>query len=718
MKNFKKIILTFISCALILIPSSIFALTEVKTEDDLRDALGGTEEIVLQNDITLTSALDIKCESNTINMNGHNIIISNGYIDLWAGKLSFTGKGTIKDTRNKERVSATIWVEGSTSIGAKDFVVLNIDKDITIETTEWAIAVSNPDSSETNYGSVVNFDGTIISTAKKGGGITVFGSVVNNGSLVNAPVINLSETASVTATGENAVVLYGAGMSVWNINGGKYTGTTGALTMKSGKFTVDGGLFTATSDPKEGALYGSGIIGTGAALQIESNNGYVGNMEINIINGTFTSEKGLSLYHYPKTGADNSLRSLIINNGTFNGNISLLSDDNVIVGNGVFSSDSVKDYLPETYSLVKEGNMYYVSNVNIISNNASVKTMVEGKEVSKLIEAGNEVTLDYTINKGYYFKSIKVVNLGTKEIVELKNNKFEMPFEAIEITLETGKLYNISILSNDKVSIRALLNNKDVTEVKPGETITIDTKVTEDYKIKDIVVSKVGDKDTKVTVKDGKFIMPEYDVNIDVITESKGSTVEVSKDITVSDSVDKEVSEDLSKVKVDNSNTGLKESVDTSKLEGVTENDKVEVSIDTKLESYDKEKNTLVFDIKPIYSVNGVNKGVIPNSVLTKSIKIELPVPSSVKDTHVKVIHKSGDKVLDTKNYEIMTRETGKYIAIETDSFSTFELSFYTPTEEKNPTTSDNSIGYILLSLISLMGIASGYGLLRKSMNK
>lgn len=55
-------------------------------------------------------------------------------------------------------------------------------------------------------------------------------------------------------------------------------------------------------------------------------------------------------------------------------------------------------------------------------------------------------------------------------------------------------------------------------------------------------------------------------------------------------------------------------------------------------------KKYLVFDIKPFYSINGTEKGIIPNNLLTKTIKIELPVPSSVTDTHVKVIHKSGER--------------------------------------------------------------------------
>lgn len=117
-----------------------------------------------------------------------------------------------------------------------------------------------------------------------------------------------------------------------------------------------------------------------------------------------------------------------------------------------------------------------------------------------------------------------------------------------------------------------------------------------------------------------------------VFTKVKGDIKEVAKPIEVSEDVDKDIVEDLSKVKVDKSNTELIESVNTSKLEGITESDKLEMSISTKLETYDKQKNTLIFEIKSIYSINGVAKGVIPNSALSKTIKIELLVPSSAKE--------------------------------------------------------------------------------------
>lgn len=102
--------------------------------------------------------------------------------------------------------------------------------------------------------------------------------------------------------------------------------------------------------------------------------------------------------------------------------------------------------------------------------------------------------------------------------------------------------------------------------------------------------------------------MPGASVQMKVTLEKVASIIETSKPIEVAGGVDKTVAEDLSKVKVDNSKTGLAESVDLSKLEDVTENDNIEVTIKTSLTSYDKEKNVLVYDIKPYYSVNGTEK--------------------------------------------------------------------------------------------------------------
>lgn len=706
MKNFKKIFLTFISVALVLVPSTLFAATvEVKNEEELFKAISSDNTIILQSDVTLTKTLEIKGSNVTIDLNGNTLTVENGYIDLLKGKLEFTGKGIVKDVRVREDVTSTIWVEGSKDVNAKDYSVLTIGKDVTIDTTQWAITVYHDDYKA--YGVTLNFNGTIESSAVNGGGITLNGFVKNDGKIENAPVINLGKTASVKVVGDTA--LYGAGMGVWNINGGMYEGKS-AIGIKSGSLIINDGVFTATGENKTGELYGNGMISTGSSIQIENNKGYAGNIEITINGGTFKSEKGLSIYHYPPAeDEENALKSLVINGGVFKAKYELLGNDNVTIEYGEFAS--------EIFNLLKNGYVQLFTNgvytpSNIIGGSAGL--LINGKTTIDYIKPGEEVTIS---TKGMFeLESLDITTSDDKKVT-VKDNKFIMPNKLVRVNAKTIELYEILYEPNENVEVTFTVDGVEKDIAKEGSKVKFSYNVKEGYVVKSISLVNIY-TDEEVEVKDNTFTMPDGSVELKIVTTEKGDIKEVTKPIEVSKDVDKEIVEDLSKVKLDNTKTGLLESVDTSKLEGVTETDKVEVSIKATLNSYDKEKNTLVFDIKPFYSINGTEKGIIPNNLLTKTIKIELPVPSSVTDTHVKVIHKSGEKVIDTKNYEIKTREDSKYITIETESFSTFELSFYTPSTVENPTTGDGSIGYILLTIISLLGLASGYGLLKHSMNK
>lgn len=711
MKNFKKIVLSILLGVLVIVPSTVYALTEVKTNEELKEAVKNDSEIVLQNDIIMTDDITVRGQKINIDLNGNSLTLK-AYIRVYEGSLEFSGKGLIKDDR--EDLKGTIYVYGSTDSKAVSYATLTVGKDVKIETKRYGIVVwpitENKKPVPTyfpTYGTVINFNGTIISTNENAGGITISGNLKNDGKLENAPIINIGKTAVVKTTAEAA--LYAAGIGVWNIDGGVFEGKS-AIGIKSGKLVINDGTFTATGETKTGELYGNGIISTGSSIQIENNKGYAGNIEITINGGTFESDKGLSIYHYPPTtDEENALKSLVINGGVFKANYKLLENDNVTIEYGEFASEII-DLLKNGYVQLFTNGVYTPS--NIIGGSAGL--LINGKTTIDYIKPGEEVTIS---TKGMFeLESLDITTSDDKKVT-VKDNKFIMPNKLVRVNAKTIELYEILYEPNENVEVTFTVDGVEKDIAKEGSKVKFSYNVKEGYVVKSIsLVNTFTDKE--VEVKDNTFTMPEGSVELKIVTTEKGDIKEVTKPIEVSKDVDKEVVEDLSKVKLDNTKTGLLESVDTSKLEGVTETDKVEVSIKATLNSYDKEKNTLVFDIKPFYSINGTEKGIIPNNLLTKTIKIELPVPSSVTDTHVKVIHKSGEKVIDTKNYEIKTREDSKYITIETESFSTFELSFYTPSTVENPTTGDGSIGYLLLTIISLLGLASGYGLLKHSMNK
>jgi len=711
MKNFKKIVLSILLGVLVIVPSTVYALTEVKTNEELKEAVKNDGEIVLQKDIIMTDDITVRGQKINIDLNGNSLTLK-AYIRVYEGSLEFSGKGLIKDDR--EDLRGTIYVYGSTDSKAVSYATLTVGKDVKIETKRYGIVVwpitENKKPVPTyfpTYGTVINFNGTIISTNENAGGITISGNLKNDGKLENAPIINIGKTAVVKTTAEAA--LYAAGIGVWNIDGGVFEGKS-AIGIKSGKLVINDGTFTATGETKTGELYGNGIISTGSSIQIENNKGYAGNIEITINGGTFKSEKGLSIYHYPPTtDEENALKSLVINGGVFKANYKLLENDNVTIEYGEFASEII-DLLKNGYVQLFTDGVYTPS--NIIGGSAGL--LINGKTTIDYIKPGEEVTIS---TKGMFeLESLDITTSDDKKVT-VKDNKFIMPSKLVRVNAKTIELYEILYEPNENVEVTFTVDGVEKDIAKEGSKVKFSYNVKEGYVVKSISLVNIY-TDEEVEVKDNTFTMPDGSVELKIVTTEKGDIKEVTKPIEVSKDVDKEIVEDLSKVKLDNTKTGLLESVDTSKLEGVTETDKVEVSIKATLNSYDKEKNTLVFDIKPFYSINGTEKGIIPNNLLTKTIKIELPVPSSVTDTHVKVIHKSGEKVIDTKNYEIKTREDSKYITIETESFSTFELSFYTPSTVENPTTGDGSIGYILLTIISLLGLASGYGLLKHSMNK
>ena len=642
MKNLKKLLFTFIISVLVLVPVITNAETiNVKTMEELLNAVKGNNTVVLDDNITLNKALEINGNNVVLDLNGKTITITEKYIDLIKGSLEITGKGTIKDTRVLEATGSTIHVEGSTNKSDAGYSTLYVGKDITIDTTQWGLSVW--DTSAKAYGVTVNFDGTIVSTGSKAGGITIQGNIKNDGTAINVPVINLSKTTKITATGSDGFPLYGAGAGQWNVLEATCEGINGALGVKSGRFNIVNATLKATGKPGVIEGYGNGINGVGAAIQIESNNTYFGKIELLITqNSQIISEKGNSIYHYSAQTGVNNLNELRIHDGNFVGDIVFQENDKVYVKGGTFQTDSIGNYVENGYKLIKlSETKYTVSNINYID--------VEGAEAT--------ITVD-------------------------------------------GKEYKYTSVMQDK-------------------KVTVNAKADTGYYVKEIIVK--DSKDNKITVTNNEFTMPEGAVTISLDTarclDKDANIVEVAKDITVSDKVNGDKAKEILDIKLDNRNSGLVKSINKEKLQLADTTTIIEVNFNTKLVEYDEKTNKVVYEIKPMYSINGIDYTEIPNEALNGGkIRINLPIPSSVKDTHAKVKHINNDKVIDEKEYEIKKTEDGKkYITIETTSFSTFEISYFTA-KNLNPQTGDNVMTYVIMLLGSMLTIGTVV-LLKKRFN-
>lgn len=633
MKNLKKLIFTFIVSVLVLVPVITNAETiNVKTMEELLNAVKGNNTVVLDDNITLNKALEINGNDVILDLNGKTITITEKYIDLIKGSLEITGKGIIKDTRVLETTGSTMYVEGSTNKSDSGYSTLHVGKDVTIDTTQWGLTVW--DTSAKAYGVTVNFDGTIVSTGNEAGGITIQGKIKNDGTTINAPVINLSKTTKITATGSNGFPLYGAGAGQWNVVEATCEGINGALGVKSGRFNINNTTLKATGKPGVAEGYGNGINGVGAAIQIESNNTYFGKIELAITNNSqIISEKGNSIYHYSAQTGVNNLNDLRIYDGNFVGDTVFQENDKVYVKGGTFQTDSIGNYVEKGYKLIKlSETKYTVSNINYLD--------VEGAEAT--------ITVD-------------------------------------------GKEYKYTSVMQDK-------------------KVTVNAKADTGYYVKEIIVK--DSKDNKITVTNNEFTMPEGYVTISLDTarclEKDSNLVEVSKEITASDTIKEELAKELINTTLDNKNSGLVKSINKEKLQLTDTTTIIEVNFNTKLVEYDEKTNKITYEIKPMYSINGIDYTEIPNEALNGGkIRINLPIPSSVKDTHAKVKHISNGNVIDEKEYEINKTEDGKkYITIETTSFSTFEISYFTA-KNLNPQTGDNIMTYVIMLLGSVLTIGS-----------
>lgn len=482
------------------------------------------------------------------------------------------------------------------------------------------------------YGVTINIYGTLNGVNdiydQNGASIYLNGSIKHK---TNYPVINID---GANLNSKDGAGIYAAGYGKWNIKNSTIKGSGFGIGTKSGLFDIINTTITADGEKAAGVYNSNGINVTGSAFQVESNNGYAGDIIINVEDSKFESKNGNAFYHYFASATEgesvtNSLLSFKTINSEYNGGMEFVDKDNVTIEGGKFTVD-VSSHLKDTYSLTKKGNMYIVNNFETdVVNNEKLIIKVDGKEATDFIKPGSTVTLNVGLNEKTYIKEIKV--------------------------------------------------------------------------------TKINDENTTVTVSNDSFVMPEYGVRIIIKTEEcsgkNGNIIEllslprVDSNVELDETTKKEMTREIE------NETGITALIDISKLEA-SEDDLIEIEYDITLTKYDMENNTLSFVIKPYYLVNHEEVGVVPNDAIKGKVKVNVPIPSSVKDTHVKVKHYDGEKLIEEKEYKVRIDKDGnKYVTIETDSFSRFELNFYTPVN--NPSTGDNIVYYLIGLAISALSISA-----------
>lgn len=327
--------------------------------------------ITLISNITLDNSLQINKTVN-INLNGNDIIAPEKVFQVKGGFLDLSGKGKVKESKPKY---GAVMLVGSNNPNDDKYSSVHVGKDVTLE--GWSgIFISHENSK--SYGVSVYLDGNINAVddvdGDSGIGVYVNGNIKDKEA---NPVVNISDGADITSTGAG---LYIAGYSTFYIGKANITGVESGIGIKSGILNINGANVTATGlDKTPTGGHNNGIKASGTALQIESNNGYAGGIQIDISNGKFVSKNSHVIYEYIGRGDSSLIYSMSLSNGTFISEVGkdvfYFSDSFKDIHTGFISggkySSNPSEFLKNGYSTVKENGLYSVtkSTLKMVSAN-------------------------------------------------------------------------------------------------------------------------------------------------------------------------------------------------------------------------------------------------------------------------------------------------------------------------------------------------------------
>jgi len=372
-------------------------------------AANSTDIISLTNNVQLEKTLEINKTVN-INLNNHTIEADEKVFLVQGGSLNLSGKGKIKETKPNY---GAIMLLGSDNSNQKDFTTISVGKDITLE--GWSGIFINHNNN-TAYGILVNMNGSINAINDTSGGTGI--GIYVNGKIKhenNSPIINLSDTAKITSTGNG---IYSAGYATYNINGAYISGKEAALGIKSGVFNIlDGTIIGNGEDKTPTSGNNNGINASGTAIQIESNPGYKGEIELNIENGTIESKNSNAIYEYTTKNTSTKVKNIDLSGGkyiTSNGkNVFSLSDSfknthQKFISGGSYSTNP-SDYLETGYTItINENSMYevIVSTMDVFAQKDKTK--------NNLILPITTVIIFLSLGLSIYFNRNKLIKLLKK----------------------------------------------------------------------------------------------------------------------------------------------------------------------------------------------------------------------------------------------------------------------------------------------------------------
>ena len=424
--------------------------TEYATLQAAINAVEDGQTVVLLQDVEENPTIDGKdfvldLGENTLTVGGYGVDTYESTLVVINGTVTVDeGFGFYLNNGNTFTLDTTAKINGTGTGVMSDLYPANAEVDNTvvvngeINVEGTAIVLDNASTLIVNEGAkVIGTDGILIADEtttvddvkvelhKNASDVTVNGYVAgsNVGITINGnitsdeyPTITIGSKAEIVTDGFETVGLYLAGNGKTTIaDGAKLSGTAGAVEIRAGELTVNGGTFTSTYDGEEVVVTknGSGSTTVGAALAIAQHTTRLP-ISVTINGGTFNGVAAIYESNPQGNSAENIAKiSVSVTGGTFNAtsNQTVYSEDLTgFISGGNYNIIPDAKYIAEGFESLVKVNLTNAVVTGIVKKTYNGTAQGQDDLVVTVNDTELVKNVDYTVS---YDKNI---NAGTAEM--------------------------------------------------------------------------------------------------------------------------------------------------------------------------------------------------------------------------------------------------------------------------------------------------------------
>ena len=448
----------------------------------LYDAIEHCDSVTLLEDVDVSPLNIVK--DYTLDMNGHSITANDNAFNIITPVTGTPESANIVITNSAAAESVIyggIEISNKTKSNDAVYYTFTLDKNVKVS-ADIAMRVFGNGAEESV---TVNINGKVEST---GDDAAIQGNGQKDGTVIN---IN----GGAVVDGGNAAGIYHPQNGVLNINGGTVKGYTG-IYMRDGELNISGGSIIGTGDPASHPDATGGYLPTGDALVVD-NSGYSPEPPtVNIIGGSFASEKAEAVSSVVSGSGEQPVTGFI-SGGEFSSSVSEYVEpgrDFEAYDNGTYS------YYATRQEAEEHGEVSYVG-----ADGVTV-TFRDGSSVTEVYyEKNATVILPNASRSGYIFlgwrSGDKTFSAGESVVVSA-----DVTFTAVWGNLpNVPDTYPITVADPANGAVSVSLAN-----ASEGAVITVTAKPDEGYVLAYVTVD--GQR-----ISGSSFTMPGHAVTVSAV---------------------------------------------------------------------------------------------------------------------------------------------------------------------------------------------------------